>query len=117
MRNNATKFNGIGSIIGDEASNIFEFLTETVAQNRDELDAMEEAVREQMSGKKKKKSKASSKKKSPSMGTSTGDTGTSNVEIDGVAVNLGDLPTEFSQGGADSDSDDSFAAGLMGNLG
>lgn len=112
MRNNAVKFNGAASALGIEATHIYEFVKETVEQNRAELDKMETNVRDQMSGKPKKK-KGSSKKKSPGKAKAESNSG-ANIEIDGVNVNLGMLSTDIV--GAESDSDESFT-GLMGNLG
>lgn len=125
MKNNAIKFNGVGSILGNEATAMYEFVKNTIEQNRSDFDSMEEAVREQMSGG-RKRAKTSSAKNSPKSspkssstggatsagngnGNSSGTGATANVVLDGVAttVNLGNLPTDFGFGGGDSDSDDS----------
>jgi len=117
MKHNAIKFNGVGSIIGDEATAIYDFVKQKVDSSREEFDAMEQAVKEQLSGnnhkkKKKKSSTASSdadkdeasviSEKSRISGT------TANLVLDGVAttVHLGDIPTDFVVGD-DTDSDDS----------
>jgi hypothetical protein len=104
MKNNAIKFNGKGSPLANEAVEIWEFVKNTVAQNRKEFDEMEEAVSDQKSGKKKRKGKINSGSKAALMATMT----TANVMMDGVEtqVNLG---TNLSFGlGEDSDSDGSI---------
>lgn len=105
MKQNAIKFNGKNSPLGIEAVEIWQFVKTTIEQDREEFDQMEEAVRDQMSGKKKKKakSKASSDASSSSK---TAPMNTANVVLDGIEtqVNLGD---NFSFGLGDSDSDDS----------
>lgn len=96
MKMNAIKFNGKGSPLANEAVDIWEFVKSTVEENRAEINSMEEAVKLQMSGRKKKKAKAVAAPMN-----------TANVVLDGVAtqVNLG---TNFTFGlGGDSDSDDS----------
>ena len=124
MKNNAIKFNGTsvarmlcmidagrlqlffglamigsGAAIADEAVNIYEAVKEQVDASQTELKAMEEAVKEQLSGKpkkKKKKKKATGKKAAAADGI-------------GVEVNLGDLDFLDDIG---SDSERS-AAGLL----
>lgn len=103
MRKNAFKFNGELSPISAEAKEIYEFVKSTIDQNRDEFNQMEQAVVDQLSGKKK-----SSKKKSASTSSATSSsagTMTANVLLDGVQtqVNLGNNLTF----GFGSDSDDS----------
>eukprot|EP00581_Thalassiosira_minuscula_P003003 CAMPEP_0183742818 /NCGR_PEP_ID=MMETSP0737-20130205/64894_1 /TAXON_ID=385413 /ORGANISM="Thalassiosira miniscula, Strain CCMP1093" /LENGTH=2014 /DNA_ID=CAMNT_0025978411 /DNA_START=21 /DNA_END=6066 /DNA_ORIENTATION=+ len=103
MKKNAIKFNGKGSPLANEAVEIWEFVKSTVEENRQEFDQMEEAVRDQMSGKKKKKKAKSSKATSSEAETMN----TANVVLDGIAtqVNLG---ANFSfKLDEDSDSDDS----------
>ena len=90
MKNNAIKFNGIGTMLADEANSIYEFVKSEIADNREELDKMEEAVKEQLSSKKNKKSKAA-KSKAKKAKSSGGGFGSNDVIVDGVAVNLGEL--------------------------
>lgn len=99
MKNNAIKFNGKGTPLANEAVEIWEFVKNTVAQNRQEFNEMEEAVVDQKNGKKKKKGKAKTDSAAPM--------NTANVVLDGVEtrVNLG---TNLSFGlDDDSDSDNS----------
>jgi hypothetical protein len=101
MKNNAIKFNGYGSPLATEATEIWEFVKNTVAQNREEFDEMEEAVIDQKNGKKKRKGKIDSSSKAAPMTTA-------NILLDGIEtqVNLG---TNLSFGlGEDSDSDGSI---------
>ena len=99
MRNNAVKFNGELSPISIEAKEIYESVKSTIEQNRDEFKQMEQAVVDQLSGKKK-----TSKKKG---GTSSSSAKWSNVVLDGVQtqINLGDN-LGFALGGSDSDDSD-----------
>ncbi|CAB9522936.1 Transcription initiation factor TFIID subunit 1 [Seminavis robusta] len=88
MKNNAIKFNGAGTLIADEAVAMHDAVREQVDASRSELTGMEEAVKEQLSGKpkkKKKKKKAGSKK-----AAEESEEGTMGL-IGGVEVNLGDL--------------------------
>ena len=98
MKNNAIKFNGEGSWLAAEAKRIYEFVKTTLDANKAELSSLEEAVKDQMSG--KKKSKASPKGKA-SLAASA------DVMVDGVA--LGDL-SKFDDD--DTESDDS-STGLI----
>lgn len=103
MKNNAIKFNGKGSPLANEAVEIWEFVKNTVVQNRQEFNEMEEAVVDQRNGKKKKKvkNKTDSGSKATPMNTA-------NIVLDGIKtqVNLG---TNLSFGlGEDSDSDSSM---------
>eukprot|EP00984_Skeletonema_dohrnii_P007329 scaffold2651_cov137-Skeletonema_dohrnii-CCMP3373.AAC.1 len=103
MRKNAIKFNGEQSPISAEAKEIYESVKSTIDQNRDEFNQMEQAVVDQLAGKKK-----TSKKKGASASTATSSsagTMTANVVLDGVQtqVNLGQNLTF----GFGSDSDDS----------
>uniref|UniRef100_A0A7S1D8C8 Bromo domain-containing protein n=1 Tax=Cyclophora tenuis TaxID=216820 RepID=A0A7S1D8C8_CYCTE len=97
MKNNAIKFNGESSWLALEAKKIYEFVKSTLDANKGELSSLEDAVRDQMSG--KKKSKVSPKGK-PSVSP------TADVMVDGVA--LGDL-SKFDD---DTESDDS-STGLI----
>lgn len=90
MKSNAIKFNTEASPIAQEAIAIYDFIRDQVQACRAELTKLEEAVEDQMSGKSKKKRKF----------TDDADSGAV-AQIDGVAVNLGDL------GGYDSGSGDS----------
>jgi hypothetical protein len=89
MKNNAVRFNGPGPL-ATEANAIYEFVKSEIADNRQQLTMMEEAVRDQMSSKKSKKAKAAQAKKAKSSD------GVSNA-----VVNLGMDAFDF------SDSDDS----------
>lgn len=96
---------GSGSIIADEGVAIYEVVREQVEANQSELKSMEEAVKEQLSGKpkkKKKKKKSTSKKGS----ASSYDAGTTEL-VGGVEVNLGEIDFEFDDMGSDSDGGDS----------
>ena len=57
MKSNAIKFNGDGSAIAEEGIAIYHVVKEKIDENRAELSHLEEAVREQMSGKTKKRKK------------------------------------------------------------
>jgi hypothetical protein len=48
MKNNAIKFNGINSTLGNEANTILEMVKASIEFHREELGMMEEAVREQL---------------------------------------------------------------------
>ena len=96
MKNNAIKFNGPEHPYSKEATAIYEFVKSEIADNRQELDAMAEAVEDQLSNKKSKRSKAA-RAKSPKSNSGA------NVMVDGVSVNLGELPN-FVMLGSDSDT-------------
>ena len=110
MKNNAIKFNGVGSVLGNEAIAIYEFVKDTVAGNREDFNRMEDAVREQLNNgrKRPKTSKGSKKKKEENKLTNETSTNTANVVLDGVetTVNIGDMNFDF-DGVGDTDSDDS----------
>ena len=55
MKNNAIKFNGINSTLGNEAAAILEMVKLSIETHREELGMMEEAVREQLNSTNKKK--------------------------------------------------------------
>ncbi len=101
MKQNAVTFNGLGSTLGNEATAIFEFVKETVEQNRADFDILEAAVDEQMNSNKKRGSRAST----PKLPSQKQAGKTANVTIDGITteVNLGDIQSSFL--GNDSDSD------------
>jgi Bromodomain len=101
MRKNAVKFNGATSPIAQEAVAIYDFVNSQIEANRQEFTELEEAVSDMYSGKpKKKKAK-----------TTAGSTSAPKVEvastnianIDGVAVNLGDLENYGSDDDSQSD--------------
>jgi len=96
MRNNAIKFNGIGSLLGNEANAIYDFVKGLIDENRKDLTAMEEAVQDQLNGRKKKPKKQKEETSRPKADPAQ------NVVLDGVEVNIGDV--DFGLGG-DSDSD------------
>jgi ethanolamine utilization protein EutQ (cupin superfamily) len=98
MKNNAIRFNGANHPLSIEANAIYEFVKSEIADNRQQLDMMEEAVRDQMSSKKSKKAKAAQAKMAKSS------EGGFNAVVDGVAVNLGNLSKDAFD---NSDSDDS----------
>jgi hypothetical protein len=50
MKNNAVKFNGMNSTLANEATAIVEMVTKNIELDREELEMMEEAVREQLTG-------------------------------------------------------------------
>ena len=88
------KFVGAGTPIADEAVTIWEAVKEQVDASQSEMKAMEEAVKEQLSGKPKKK-----KKRKKSAGKKSGD----GVVVGGV--DLGDIDFNFADIGSDSDED------------
>jgi hypothetical protein len=97
MRRNAIKYNGEQSPFSIEAKEIYDFVKTTIDQNRDEFNEMEQAVVDQLAGKKKSSKKSTS---------SSAGMNTANVILDGVQtqVNLGNnLAFGF---GSDSDDSD-----------
>jgi hypothetical protein len=101
MQKNAIKFNGEKSPIALEAVAIYDFVKSRIEANRQEFTALEEAVSDMYSGKpKKKKAKITSVGTAPNVEVGTASTNIAN--IDGVAVNLGDLEN---YGSDDDDSD------------
>ena len=110
MQQNAIKFNGGSSLITGEAVAIHDFVQEQIESNRSELSSLEEAVKEQLSGKPKKKKKKK-KRQTKSNASGAGSTCATNLGmVSGVEVNLGDL--DFKLDDIDSDSDDSYAGVL-----
>lgn len=95
MKNNAIRFNTAEAPLSKEAVAIYEFVKSEISDNRQELDAMAEAVEDQLNNKKPRKKAA--KAKPPKAGA--------NVMVDGVSLNLGELPKDFVMLGSDSDSD------------
>ena len=96
MQNNAIRFNGEESLLGEEGINIYKFVRETVEANKDELSNLEQAVRDQISGAHRKKQKSKPSKDSKNDQNSAG--ATTNVMLDGfkTTVNLGDINANFS---------------------
>merc|ERR1719491_1009713 len=91
MKNNAVKYNGVGSVLGDEATSVYEFVKNTVAQSRVEFDDMESAVRDQMQNSGQKKgSAASSPKNTGEVDRKPGKGTPANVNLGGTTVYLGD---------------------------
>jgi len=95
MKNNAIRFNTAEAPLSKEAVAIYEMVKSAITDNRATLDAMAEAVEDQMNNK-KPKSKAA-RAKSPKASTGA------NVLVDGVPVNLGE--PSFVMLGSDSESD------------
>jgi hypothetical protein len=81
--------------LSKEAVAIYEFVKSEINDNRAELEAMVEAVENQLNNKKPRKG---GKAKAPKPGGA-------NVMVDGVPLHLGDLPKDFVMLGPDSDSD------------
>ena len=105
MRRNAIKFNGEQSPFSTEAKEIYEFVKSTIDQNRDEFNEMEQAVVDQLAGKKTSKKKGGS-----ASATSSSNAGNmANIVLDGVQtqVNVGNNLSNLSFGfGSDSDDSD-----------
>lgn len=111
MQNNAVRFNGKDTIIGEEATKIYQFVKETVDKRREEFRELENAVQDRLNG-------GTSSKRSKKSGGDKSSTSTDSVDaapsksvttasavLDGVdqTVNLGDnISLDF---GDDTDSD------------
>lgn len=111
QKNNAIKFNGAESGLAKEAMSIYDYVKSVINDNRAEFDAMEEAVDDQMSGKKKKKKKKKTKassKQSEAAGTGGGSGKMADIVLDGVktSVDVGDLDNFNFDAESDSDDDD-----------
>ncbi len=93
MKDNAVTFNGVGHPLANEGTAIYEFVRETVQENKPDFDAMEAAVDEQMNS--GRRGSRASTPRLPSQGGKTGKT--ANVTIDGITteVALGDLQGPF----------------------
>lgn len=91
---------GSGTLIAEEGAAIYQVVKEQIDESRAEFTHLEEAVKEQMSGKPKKKRKGSGKSSSPASGNSRGMTEFGLPEN----FNLEDL--------ASDDSDDSLLLDL-----
>jgi hypothetical protein len=103
MQKNAIKFNGEKSPIALEAVAIYDFVKSRIEANRQEFTALEEAVSDMYSGKpKKKKAKITAVGTASNVSMEVGTASTNIANIDGVAVNLGDLEN---YGSDDDDSD------------
>ena len=89
---------------------MYEYVKGVINDNRAEFDAMEEAVDDQMSGKKKKKKKikASSKQSEAARGSEGGSGKMADIVLDGVktSVDVGDLDNFNFDAESDSDDDD-----------
>ena len=109
MKSNAIKFNGPENPIAKESVAIYDYVRDQIESNRQELSALEEAAKEQLSGKPKKKKKAGASKKS--VNAASGNV----AKVGGVSVNLGDLSKSMQFDGVDSDSDESFS-GLLNQI-
>jgi hypothetical protein len=104
MKRNAINFNGKGSALANEATEIYEFVKSTIDQNREEFDQMEEAVQDQINNGRRKKKLKVAKGKGKASETSSSKAALT-AKLDGIEINLG---TNLSFGfGGDSDSDDS----------
>ena len=105
MKYNAIKFNGKGSALANEAVEIWTFVKNTIEENREDFNDMEEAVREQKDGKKKKK-KSKSRSASESSNQELPTMNTANVIFDGIQteVKLGTSLPFGLDGDSDSDS-------------
>jgi hypothetical protein len=99
---------GSGTMIAEEGAEIYQVVKDKIDESRSEFSHLEEAVVEQMSGKPKKKKKKTANRASSS--------GVNMGMVGGVAVNLGELPTNYNMDNiSDSDSgddDDSFEMDL-----
>ena len=98
---------GSGSLIAEEGAAIYQMVKGKIEECRAEFAHLEEAVKEQMSGKPKKKKKkggpGKSSSPSPSKSSSMGD---------GVADYLGSFPENFNIDDIDSDSGGSLSLEL-----
>ena len=91
------QFVGLGSLLGEEGTAIYQIVKDTIEENRGEFTHLEEAVKEQMSDKpKKKKRKKGSPKASPKSSPSA-------AASSGANDVLGGLPSNIN---LDTDSDD-----------
>ena len=102
MQTNAIRFNGSNSILGDESSDIYDFVKETLEASREEFQSLEKGITEQLSGSHRKKKKSSVPKAVKAKKKTEENVGAANVILDGLqtTVNLGDIDANF-----DSDSD------------
>lgn len=93
MKNNAVTFNGLGSPLGNEATSIYEFVKATVEENREDFDALEIAVDEQLNSGSRNVSRSST----PKLPSKIQAGKTANVTIDGITteVNLGNIQGPF----------------------
>lgn len=94
---------------------IYDYVKNVINDNRAEFDAMEEAVDDQMSGKKKKKKKnKASFNQSARAGTGGSSGKMADIVLDGVktSVDVGDLDNFNFDAESDSDDDDD----VIGNM-
>jgi hypothetical protein len=115
MKNNAIKFNGAGHNLAIEAAAIYDFVLNTIESNREEFTKMEEAVKDQMTGKKRGRTPSSRDSPFSQVSESLSQYGppslslgsVANVVLDGIetTVNLGNL--EMNAFNFDDISDDS----------
>ena len=111
MRNNAIKYNGVGSPLGNEATAIYESVKLQIDQSRADFTKFEDAVKEQLSGNRNKKLKNKGSTSDTALGSKGNGGGSqssvsmANVVVDGVetTVNLLGLGSL----NVDTDSDDS----------
>lgn len=94
MKNNAIKFNSAQHAVAKAAVEIYDFAVDQIASSRGELSALEVSVGEQLNETKPKKKKKSTKRSKSTPGSA--------ANVDGMAVNLGNLSSKFD----DSDSGD-----------
>lgn len=94
MKKNAIKFNSAQHPIAQEAVAIYDFVKSQIEASRQEFTQLEEAVTDMFNGKPKRKK---AKKDESTSGVEAANI----YNIDGVAVNLGDLQSD------DDDDDDS----------
>jgi hypothetical protein len=89
MKNNAIKFNGVGSQLAINAENIYEFVKRQIDGNRSEFAAIEKAVEDQFGNNRKRPRSASPKQiiQNPA----------SVITVDGVEqkVYLGEIQAPF----------------------
>ncbi|KAG7357332.1 DUF3591 domain containing protein [Nitzschia inconspicua] len=106
MKSNALKFNGADSVIGAEASAIYDMVCKRVEANRAELSHLEEAVADQMNTKPPKKRRKKGDPKPPKKSSASKTAASSSIDhsiLDGLSkeINLDDIDFDLS----DDDSD------------
>ncbi len=91
MKNNAIKFNGYGSKLGNDATKIYEFVKRTIEANRDELTSIELAVEEQFNSGTKRRASSTTPRSAEASGNPA------SITVDGVErqVYLGNLKGPF----------------------
>ena len=108
-------------MIAEEGSAIYQLVKDKIEETRGEFTHLEEAVKEQMSGKPKKKKKKTTKSSSsansptssssPTTPTPPAVSSTVNT-VSGMPINLGELPEDFNIEDINSDSDASLLLDL-----